>query len=317
VTSTVKESLIAALHRLLRPLVRLLIKQGISISDFAEVIKQVYVETAVRDFSIESKPMSRSRIAVLTGLTRKEVRRIIALTLESEPEPPTKANLLIRVLQAWHTDATFLGPYGLPRDLPWQSKKATVPDFTLLVRKHSREINPKEVLREFLRTEAVTELEPGVYKVIRRDYEAQALDAANLERFGIVIRNFLQTVIDNLEKPRQQGGNFERIVFTDDPVHRERVKLFDQWIKQEGQIFLERIDDWFINNLAESSDGPSSEDHPDAVFTGLGMYHFITDTQDEISFRELLHSQFGPTATSIFSPEETLVSEEAEFDGED
>ena len=309
--STVKENLVVALHRLLRPLVRLLIKQGISFAEFAEISKHVYVETAVRDFPIESSPMSRSRIAVLTGLTRKEVRRIVDLTLESEPEPPTEANLLIRVLQAWHTDSAFLGPYGLPRDLPWRSEEAAVPDFTHLVRKHSKEINPKEVLREFLRTGAVTELEPGMYKVIRRDYEAQALDAANLERFGIVIRNFLQTVVDNLEKPSQQGGNFERIVFTDDPVHREKVKFFDQWIKQEGQKFLERIDDWFIANLTEPGGRPLRVDQHDAVFTGLGMYHFITDTQDEISFRELL-SQFGPTATGVFFPEETLVSEEVE-----
>lgn len=290
VAITVKHGLIVALRRLLRPLVRLLIKQGISVPEVAEVIKHVYVETATREFQVSARRphVSQSRIAVLTGLTRKEVRRIVNSTLRSEPEFRTEANRLIRVLQAWHTESDFLGPYGVPLDLRWQSEEKDAPSFMELVRRFSGDMSAKEVLRELIRAGAVVELEPGNYKVLRRDYEPQPLDAANLERFGIVVRNFIQTVTDNLEKPKQQGGNFERVVFTDDPIHRNRAQIFDGWIKREGQLFLERIDDWLMNNVIET---PSRRPHPadtDAVLTGLGMYHYITGTKEEIGFREYL-----------------------------
>ena len=77
-----KDHLRRAISLMLKPLTRLLIAQGVTHAEFAETAKEVYVETALRHFESEGK-VNKSRIAILTGLTRKEVKNVIDRTIES------------------------------------------------------------------------------------------------------------------------------------------------------------------------------------------------------------------------------------------
>jgi hypothetical protein len=72
-----KLSILAAYKRLLKPLVRILIRNSVSFAEFSEIAKDVYVEVASSDFQLPDKNMTQGRIAILTGLTRKEVNRLI------------------------------------------------------------------------------------------------------------------------------------------------------------------------------------------------------------------------------------------------
>ena len=74
--STAKRSLLAAYSRLLRPLIKILIRNGVSFSELSEVAKETYVHVASTDFKVPHRKMSQARIAILTGLTRKEVNRL-------------------------------------------------------------------------------------------------------------------------------------------------------------------------------------------------------------------------------------------------
>ena len=275
---------------MLRPLFRLLIKHGVSYQEFVNLTKVVYVETAVRDFGrANAEKISQSRAAVLTGLTRKEVKRVLSGVASSAELAHTDANRLVRILHAWHMDPKFCGPYGMPLELPWVANDK--PSFTDLVRAHSGDMSAREILDELIRAAAVIETERDVFKVIRRDYEPGALDPQNLERFGTVIRNFIQTAVDNLEKPAQQGKLFERIVYTDDPVDKHQVPQFDRWIKAEGQKFLEYTDNWLTRNITKDGAGTLRPEHPDAIFTGLGLYHYVQPTSEEADFRDYLLSK--------------------------
>ena len=297
-SDSVKKRLSDAVRRLMRPLAQLLLKQGIRYSEFAEITKHVFVETAARDFDDKNKDVSSARIAVLTGLTRKEVERLLLETLTAEPILRSQTTQLATVLQAWHTDATFIGPYGVPLELPWQSENDATPSFGMLVRENAGDMSATEVLSELLSTGAVIELEQNYYRVIRREYEPQSLDAATLERFGQVVENFLNTIVGNLYKTKPQGGRIERVVYTDEPVSPEQVGLFDTWIKREGQRFLERIDDWFMGEFREH-DPIESENPKKTVNTGLGIYHYVTETKEEQPFREyLLENGYSPEQAS-------------------
>ncbi len=72
----VKQALLAAYRHLLTPLVRILLRNGISYLEFAEVARQVFVDVAGRDFTLPKRKISLSRIAIMTGLSRKEVARL-------------------------------------------------------------------------------------------------------------------------------------------------------------------------------------------------------------------------------------------------
>ena len=64
-----------ALFRILRPMARLLLRNGVPFGEFSELVKRAYVEAALEDFSDGRRKPTDSRAAVMTGLTRKEVRK--------------------------------------------------------------------------------------------------------------------------------------------------------------------------------------------------------------------------------------------------
>ncbi|NOQ89402.1 MAG: hypothetical protein GQ549_00480, partial [Gammaproteobacteria bacterium] len=61
---------------LCKPLIRLLIEKGITFPQFRELMKELYVEVADEQFSLDEKKPSDSRIFVLTGIHRKDIKRI-------------------------------------------------------------------------------------------------------------------------------------------------------------------------------------------------------------------------------------------------
>ena len=83
-SDSVKTGLLAAYYKLLRPLIRILLRHGITYAEISEVIKRVYVQTAAEEFRVPGKKMTKARIAIVTGLTRKEVQRIAAIKEEGK-----------------------------------------------------------------------------------------------------------------------------------------------------------------------------------------------------------------------------------------
>ena len=119
-TNPVKPGLLSAFRVMLRPLVRILLRNGISYAEFSEIVKAVYVEVAVTDFKVEGKRGTKSRIAVITGLTRKEVSRVIENAKNDKDDAKGNLNRVARVLAGWHTDPDFLGPYGMPLEIRYE-----------------------------------------------------------------------------------------------------------------------------------------------------------------------------------------------------
>ena len=81
-----KGSATAALRLLFRPIARIMLRAGINWQELADVCKATYVEVATEDFGIRGRPTNISRVAILTGLTRREVRRLRNLLQEHDPE---------------------------------------------------------------------------------------------------------------------------------------------------------------------------------------------------------------------------------------
>lgn len=138
-----------ALGRLLRPLVRLLIEQGVPFGELAELLKGVYVDVALRDFPLEGKQPTDSRVTLLTGVHRKDVRR-----LRGQPhtphDPPHSVTLGALLVARWTGTASFLDAEGRPRPLPRKALRRGK-SFESLVESVSKDIRPRVVLDEWLR----------------------------------------------------------------------------------------------------------------------------------------------------------------------
>ena len=106
-----------AIERLLRPLVRLLLRHAVPFAAFEQMAKRVYVDAALNDFAIPDRKPSASRVAVLTGLTRKEVQRLRSAPDEDGAgDLSERYNRATRVLTGWVRDDDFRDNKGAPRE---------------------------------------------------------------------------------------------------------------------------------------------------------------------------------------------------------
>jgi len=269
-TDSVRLGLLAAYRKLLQPLVRVLIRSGISFGETAEVLKTVFVEVAGRDFDLPERKTSLSRIAILTGLTRKEVAKQQSILESGVLNVDTNLNRVIRVLEGWHTDPTFTGPYGMPMELPFEA--ATDASFVNLVRRHSGDMAPRAMLDELIRVGAAEQTPSGALKVLLRVYIPRDFHPDALQRFGEVVRDFVNTYEYNMDK-RPGLGRFERIVFADDGLREELLPAFDALLRSKGQSFLHELHNW-IEAQEHSAAVPKKGRR--RIKTGVGVYHFIS-----------------------------------------
>jgi hypothetical protein len=282
-SDSVKQTLLATFRVLLGPLVRILLRQGISYGEFSEVTKAVYVEIALKDFKVSGRKATKTRLAVMTGLTRKEVKRVVDEAYKERFELRTNFNRLGRVLVGWHTDPDFTGPYGLPLELQYETSTPNDVTFSELVKRHSGDMSPRSILDELIRVGAVRETDKGWFRVVRRDYIPEAEGIHNFERVGSVIRNFINTVDFNMTKSAPGKGRFERLVLADDGMRSQDMPKFDAYLRERCQTVLEEMDNW-ITNLPK----PDRNKGDVVIRTGLGIYHFMNDEEDDRSFKQLL-----------------------------
>lgn len=286
---SVKSNLGQALRLLLKPLARLLIDQGITHREFTEIAKEAFVEMAIRYFREEEskKKVNRTRIAILTGLTRKEVANVLTKAMSQE-NPERSFSRPGKVLHGWHNDPRYQGPYGLPLEIPYEAedKSTDLPSFENLVKQYGSDQSARQMLDELLRVSAVMEVERDVYKPIRRDFEPEGLSPKLIERFGNVGFNLNTTLTANIQKERPGKGIFDRAVTSNQPVTDEERRAFDEYLKERGQTMLEEIDQWLTQNVTQKPSGPVEGEFYE---TGVAMIEFtVLHPEDKESLRDHL-----------------------------
>lgn len=280
----VKNHLRRALSLMLKPLIRLLIAQGVTHAEFSETAKEVYVEIALRHFEKEGK-INKSRVAILTGLTRKEVKNVVDRALTTSISEKTRSRPA-RVLTGWYSDPAYQGPYGIPLELPYEASDEAVPSFVSLVRNYSGDMAPRQMLNQLLESESVVEVD-GRYKAVSRIFMHTKLSASALDRLGKVGYRFYSTAAKNTDADKEAGEKtlFDRMVFADDGCTDEVIELFADYLRVRGQVFLEDLDVWFSSRKdLNKPDKPRKE-------TGVYMLHYVEDQGDLGSLQALLQER--------------------------
>ena len=275
----VKDHLRRAIALMMKPLVRLLIGQGVTHAEFSETVKEVYVETALRHFESEGR-VNKSRVAILTGLTRKEVKNVIDRTLAEGYQEKTYSRPE-RVLTGWYSDPRYQGPYGIPLELPYDTGDADEPSFTQLVKEYSGDMAPRQMLNQLLESGSVVEVD-NRFKAVRRMFRHSTLSASLIQRLGEVGYRVFSTAAKNIDKQMEGSGLFDRMVFADEGCTDEVIESFNEYIKPRGQDFLEEIDVWFSSRKDENAPGEPRKD------TGVYVVHYV-EAKDELgTLKELL-----------------------------
>lgn len=281
-SDSVKTGLLAAYSKLMRPLIRILLRHGVTYAEFSEVAKKLFVSIAAQEFKVPGKKMSKARIAIVTGLTRKEVQRISENETKEDGAPKSNLSRIGRVLSGWHTDPDFTGPYGMPLELKYDSEHPADATFVRLVQRYSGDMTPRAMLDELLRVGTVVETDQNWFKVLKREYVPHTLAPDFLERVGRGVHNFLHTVEVNMQKTEGRRGRFERTVRPTGGLRAQDLPQFEAYIHEKCQGLLEDIDNW-LTKLEE----PTKRDK--VIETGVGIYHYVVEEEhQEKNIKELL-----------------------------
>lgn len=259
----------AALMSLLRPLVRLLLRYQVPFSVFEELAKHAYVQAALQDFALPGRKPTISRASVLTGLTRKDVQRLLA-----EPEPVRAAsqegyNRAARVLTGWARDAAFRHPDGRPRALEVQDGPAS---FAALVRQYSGDMPPRAVLDELLRVGAVRQRDDGRLELAARAYVPLGGEVEKLGILGSDVADLIVTIDHNLQHGTADPRFQRKVMYRSLPASVRPA--FRELSAREAQRLLERLDAWLAAQDTDGTDDPSGPAPAPRVRLGLGIYYF-------------------------------------------
>jgi Family of unknown function (DUF6502) len=260
------DQVLDATHQWLKPLIHVLLSCGITWREFAELAKTTYVEVATENFGKRGRPTNVSRTAILTGLARREVRKQRQLLGKSRTTLPgyvTKASL---VLSAWHLDPDFRDKQGKPALL---RMKGTGKSFvTLIERAGGADVQPSTLLKELISAGAVRKRADGRLEAIKRDYIPHSMDEQLIRLWGTVIADVAATYVHNLTRTGKASRRFERSA-VNDRMPLSAVSEFARLLDQEGQVFLERIDQWLTARQQKYTFARSAEQ---TVRVGVGLY---------------------------------------------
>ena len=257
-----KTSATAALRFLVRPIARIMLRAGVNWREFADVCKATYVEVATEDFGIRGRPTNISRVSILTGMTRREVRRLRTLLQDENPEVFNRMNNATRILAGWYQDDEFLDKDGRPARLQPTGKKRS---FESLCGKYSGDVAATTILKELKHVGAVAESTDGTLTAKTRYYMPALMDPEQMLRSGSVLEDIGYTVAYNLNRKPKEPSRFERRA-TNTKIPAKAVPKFHEFIEKEGQAFLELVDAWLTNH--ETTDSDDTEN----VQLGLGAY---------------------------------------------
>ena len=272
-----EQKLMQAARRILRPLVRILLRNGIASDALTELVRKTYVDVADQEFGIEGKRQTIARISVITGLNRKEVSRLRGL----DPLDRTAGvwwNRAAHVLGSWLRDEAFLDRKGDPVDLAFTGD---VPSFEALVKKHSGDMYPRSVADELLRLGAIGEV-GGKLRMTARGYVPAADPERIIDILGLDSAELMETIDHNLQATEDDERLFQLKVLSDN-VPVEYLDEFNAYSRRLSRPVLEELSRW----LSERDRGRDWSGDDERVEVGLGIYQINRAARDRDDADEL------------------------------
>jgi Family of unknown function (DUF6502) len=266
-----RTALAAAVVRILRPLVRAVLRGGMSYKALNDLVKWVYVDVSMKEFTIPGRKNSKSRVAVLTGLTRREVDRLVRL-----PEPregaPERYNRAARVLSGWAEDPRFRGADDLPAVLAIENESG----FTELVRMYSGNQPYRAVLDELIRVGSVERVDDSHVRLVKAYYEPVSgkLEEEKLNILGIATGDLLETIAYNIR--RTDGPVFyQQEIY--ERIPEEKLDELREIIRKHCDQFAVKTDRMLYAHLGlDGLPKPKSTDRR----AGVGVYYFEAEPED-------------------------------------
>jgi len=271
-TLGIKEHVIKSCRYLLLPVVRFVLRHGVTVGEFAELTKDAYVQVARAEHGIEGRPTNNARVAMLTGLSRREVAKVRDRLLEDGSlEEISQGNRISQILTGWHVDTEFTDKNGRPKVLPATGPTGSLPS---LLKRYAGDLPHGAIRKEMQQRALIEELNDGSFRVLKRDYVYSELDPEIVNRMGVALHDHASTLEHNLNEERRTAPRFEAIA-DNVGVRPSTYKAFHKLVEERGLSFLEEIDGWLSENEIESSSDSTAR----TVRLGVGVYLIYDESE--------------------------------------
>lgn len=253
---------------------RILLRNGVPFAALADMAKQAYVDVAFKEFGIPNRKQTVSRVAVLTGLTRKEVQRLQHSAEQGDHAARAAYNRAARVIAGWVRDPEFADALGEPAVLPLEGDGAS---FAELVRRYSGDVPARAILDELLRVGAVAcEADDQEVQLLTRSYVPAGDASAKLHILGTDVAELIATIDHNLQSSGPDLRFQRKVSYDNLPV--EVIPKLKQLSSERGQALIEDLDAWMA---AHDRDATPSVSGTGRKHVSVGIYYFEEDVSEE------------------------------------
>lgn len=271
--------MLGAVYACLLPLARMMLRSGITYRQFDAVARRAFVREALGDSDARGRLLNTSRVAVKTGLSRKEVKRIremlAARSLDESESTSDQSGPLAKVLHAWHFDRRFVGPDGQPRDLQFQDE---IEGFFALVRAVAGDVPPGAVRTELKQAGAVIEFDDGRLRAQKRHYVPGNVDEKAIITVSGMLFPLAAGLAHNTNPKRTSDGFIQRFAFSQN-LSRSAIEVFRKWARSQAIKFIESTDDWLAEN--ECSPGEFVDGDGQGQTVGMGVFYYEGQSASE------------------------------------
>jgi hypothetical protein len=263
----IQGQILAAVLLVLKPLARILLRHGIGHREFSEISKTAFVDVATADYGLRGRPTNISRVAVMTGLTRKEVRRIREKISNGDHAVVVKTTPLSEVLHRWHGEEEFLDSSGRPARLPFAGDMKS---FTKLVKRFGGDVPPGAMRTELRRVGAIEEDDQGQLVAINRTVHPKGSHEKVIASFVHAVYPLISTIAHNVNSDRNEDSWAQMTTFSQNVSKRDLPRIRRINFDRLSEL-AESVDDLFLayESLHES-DNSGSEKSTVAV----GVFYF-------------------------------------------
>lgn len=261
---SVQQALTFAILAIMKPFARILIRNGIAFGAFSEIAKKAFVDVAFEDFAEEGRKQTISRVSAMTGLTRKETKRLHELEQSTDTEAAGRYNRAIRVISGWVNNKHYQTKSAEPKILPITGNSVS---FESLVKEYSGDIPTQAMLSVLKKAGSVIETDKGI-QLVNHAYVPGDDSIEKLHILGTDIAELLATIDHNLTHPPDQLFYQRKVSNTN--IDPEAIPAFRKLSARKAQMLLESLDAWLaeheINNSPDTDTGQGQ-------YVSLGIYY--------------------------------------------
>ncbi|MDA8752586.1 DUF6502 family protein [Halieaceae bacterium] len=267
----IQNALHATLLKLLRPLARVMLSHGMSHGAFAELSRQAFVEEGFNHMARAGKRPTISGVAAVTGLSRKEVKRLNELDPEALTASSQRRNRAIRVLSGWVNDPQFQHE-GQPAVLQLDGRESS---FAELVKRYGGDV-PTMAMLSLLCDSGSVMADQDRVTLLKKAYIPMATPLDRLNILGTDAGELISTIGHNM-MAAPADRLFQRKV-SNALVRKDALPEFREMSNRRSQELLEEYDAW----LSEREVSNRSADQNEAAYVAVGIY-YVEHSDEEAS----------------------------------